>query len=73
MKARAAERGQVTIPKRLRERFGVKAGTVLEFSEERGRLIGAKVGGADPVSGVYGCLGGKIRTDAIMAELRGRR
>ena len=36
MKARVAERGQVTIPKRLRERLGVKPGTVLEFSEEIG-------------------------------------
>lgn len=73
MKARVAERGQVTIPKRLRERLGVKPGTVLEFSEERGRLIAVKSGGADPVSEVYGCLGKKIRTDAVMAELRGRR
>ena len=29
MKARVAERGQVTIPKRLRERLGVKPGRVL--------------------------------------------
>jgi antitoxin PrlF len=73
MKARVAERGQVTIPKRLRDRLGVKPGTVLEFSEEHGRLIAVKSGGADPVSEVYGCLGKKIRTDAVMAELRGRR
>ena len=45
MKARVAERGQVTIPKRLRERLGVKPGTVLEFSEEHGRLIAVKTGG----------------------------
>ena len=42
MKARVAERGQVTIPKRLRDRLGVKPGTVLEFSEEHGRLIAVK-------------------------------
>ena len=46
MKARVAERGQVTIPKRLRDRLGVKPGTVLEFSEERGRLIAVKSGAA---------------------------
>jgi AbrB family looped-hinge helix DNA binding protein len=72
MKARVAERGQVTIPKLLRERLGVKPGTVLEFSEERGRLIAVKSGGADPVSEVYGCLGRGIDTDAVIAELRGR-
>lgn len=73
MKARVAERGQVTIPKRLRDRLGVRAGTVLEFSEEHGRLVAVKSGGADPVSEVLGCLGRTIHTDAVMAQLRGRR
>lgn len=72
MKSRVAERGQVTIPKRLRDRLGVKPGTVLEFSEERGRLIAVKSGDADPVTELYGCLGKKINSDAIMAQLRGR-
>lgn len=72
MKARVAERGQVTIPKRLRDRLGVKPGTVLEFSEEQGRLIAVKVGGIDPVSEVLGCLGKRIKTDAVMTQLRGR-
>ena len=73
MKARVAERGQVTIPKRLREMLGVKPGTVLEFSEERGRLIAIKSGSADPISEVSGCLGRKINTDAVIAQLRGRQ
>ncbi len=73
MKARVAERGQVTIPKRLRERLGVKAGTILEFSEEHGRLIAVKSGSIDPVSEVYGCLGKRINTDAIMTQLRERQ
>jgi len=72
MKSRVAERGQVTIPKRLRDRLGVKPGTVLEFSEERGRLIAVKSGGTDPVTEIQGCLGKKISTDAVMAQLRGR-
>jgi AbrB family looped-hinge helix DNA binding protein len=71
-KARIAERGQVTIPKHLRKMLGLKPGTVLEFGEEHGRLIAVKSGGADPVSEVYGCLGMKIDTDAVIAELRGR-
>jgi len=72
MKARIAERGQVTIPKQLRKMLGLMPGTVLEFGEERGRLIAVKSGGTDPVSEVYGCLGKKIDTDAVIAELRGR-
>ena len=73
MQARVAERGQVTIPKRLRERLGVKPGTVLEFSEKHGRLIATKAVSADPVSEVFGCLGTKIDTDAVMARLRRRQ
>jgi antitoxin PrlF len=73
MKARVAERGQVTIPKRLRDRLGVKPGTVLEFSEERGRLIAIKTGGVDPVGEVFGCLGRRLNTDALMAQLRRRQ
>jgi AbrB family looped-hinge helix DNA binding protein len=72
MKVRVAERGQVTIPKRLRDRLGVKPGTVLEFSEEHGRLIAIKSANVDSVSEVYGCLGTKIDTDAVMARLRRR-
>ena len=73
MKARVAERGQVTIPKRLRERLGVKPGTVLEFTEEHGKLVAVKSGGIDPVGEVLGCLGKKLKTDALMTQLRGRR
>lgn len=73
MKSRVAERGQVTIPKQLRDRLGLRPGTVLEFSEEGGRLIAVKSGSSDPVTEIYGCLGKKINTDAVMAQLRGRR
>ena len=73
MKARIADRGQVTIPKPLRERLGMKPGTMLEFSEDRGRLLVRKSSGADPVSEVSGCLGRKIDTDAFIAKLRGRQ
>ena len=73
MKGRVSERGQVTIPKRLREVLAIKSGTVLEFTEEHGRLIAVKSGGIDPVSEVFGCLGKRLNTDALVAQLRGRR
>ena len=72
MKARVTKRGQVTIPKPLRERLGVKPGTILEFSEEGGRLIAVKSESVDPVSAVYGCLGKRITADVFVAQLRGR-
>ncbi|HVA78379.1 MAG TPA: AbrB/MazE/SpoVT family DNA-binding domain-containing protein [Candidatus Binataceae bacterium] len=73
MKGRVAERGQVTIPKILRERLGVGPGTILEFSEERGRLVAVKRSAADPVSRVYGRLGRGLDTDAFMVRIRGSR
>jgi AbrB family looped-hinge helix DNA binding protein len=72
MKARVTKRGQVTIPKPLRGSLGLKRGTVLEFSEDRGRLIAVKSESVDPVSAVYGCLGKRINADAVVKQLRGR-
>jgi AbrB family looped-hinge helix DNA binding protein len=39
MKASVTERGQTMIPKWLQDRLRIKPGTVLEFSEEHGKLI----------------------------------
>jgi antitoxin PrlF len=72
MKAKVAERGQVTIPKALRERLGIRPGTVLEFEASNGRLIAVKVSPADPVEQVYGCLRLAHGTDDLMQELRGK-
>jgi AbrB family looped-hinge helix DNA binding protein len=71
VKARVAERGQVTIPKALRVRLGIKQGTVLEFSEDRGRLVAAKAETVDPVDKIYGCVGRGRKTEQVMNELRG--
>ena len=70
MKAKVAERGQITIPKPLRERLGIKPGTVLDFDESEGRLIAVKAVSADPVNQVYGCLRLDRSTDEVMQELR---
>jgi len=71
MKAKVAERGQVTIPKVLREQLGIEPGTVLEFKEDRGKLIAVKVATIDTVDQFYGKLGSGRRTDDVVQELRG--
>ena len=71
MNAVVAERGQVTIPKPLRQRMGITPRTVLDFHEENGRLIVVKAPGRDPVSRVFGCLKLNKTTDALMNVLRG--
>ena len=70
-RAVVSEKGQVTIPKPLRDRLGIKAGQVLAFREERGRLVATKAAGDDPVSGVYGTLVLDRSTDEVITELRG--
>ena len=71
MKATVAERGQVTIPKPLREKLGIRPGTRLDFRDRDGKLVGEKVAVKDTVDAVYGCLGRGLSTDALMKRLRG--
>lgn len=66
-----SEKGQVTIPKALRDRLGIRPGQALKFAEEQGRLVATKVMVGDPVAAVYGRYKTKKSTDQIMVELRG--
>ena len=70
MKAIVAERGQVTIPKKIRDRLGIVPQTVLEFHEEDGKLIAVKATEEEPVARVIGCLRLENGTDEYMQELR---
>lgn len=73
MKTVVSEKGQITIPKPLRVRLGLRKGQVLEVSEERGRLVMCKQKPLrDAVDDVYGILELRRSTDEIIDELRGR-
>ena len=70
---RISERGQITIPKPLRERFGMKPNVEVEITPtEEGLLIRKRPGAEHPVDRVYGILGGRGNTDDYIAEIRGR-
>lgn len=75
MKATIGERGQVVIPKPLRDSMGLRPGQQLEVSEESGgRIVMIKaVPDDDPVTAVYGIFGFEDGwdTDRVMEELRG--
>ena len=71
MNSVVSEKGQVTIPKALRERLGIRPGQVLDFDEENGRLVATKVTARDPVDAVWGILQDGRSTDDIIVELRG--
>jgi AbrB family looped-hinge helix DNA binding protein len=67
-------KGQVTIPKRMREALGLKPGSkvVLEFRAPGEAVI--RKGGKPPESRfdrLYGSLKGGLTTDEIMAMTRG--
>ena len=70
MKAIISEKGQITIPKLLRERLGLHAGQILEFHEEKGKLIATKSSSSDPVDAVFGILKTTRKTNQIMNVLR---
>jgi len=72
MKTTVSEKGQITIPKRLRDRLGLRAGTVLDFEEAGGRLVGRKLVPADHLEELVGILP-RLRggTDAMIRDLRG--
>lgn len=72
MKTTVSEKGQITIPKPLRVRLGIRTGQVLEVREERGRLIMTKQRRPqDAVDRLFGILKLGRPTDEIMEELRG--
>ena len=71
MKAVVSQKGRVTIPKLLRDRLGLRTGQVLEFREDRGRLVAVKLPLADPVSAVYGILDVRGSTETAIKRLRG--
>jgi antitoxin PrlF len=71
MRSKVAARGQVTIPKKIRDRLGIRPGTILEFSETRGILEARKVEHLDPVDQFYGSIGRERKTEEVMRSLRG--
>jgi antitoxin PrlF len=71
MKATVSEKGQVTVPKPLRERLDIRPGDELDFSEEGGRLVALKSTRQDPVDAVYGSVNLGRSTNEIIRELRG--
>lgn len=72
MKAIVGERGQITIPKLLRDRLGIRPGQRLDLEEQDGRLIATKdLDTDDPIAAVYGTLDLGMSTDEYMDMVRG--
>ncbi|MGH2796381.1 MAG: AbrB/MazE/SpoVT family DNA-binding domain-containing protein [Thermoleophilaceae bacterium] len=72
MKTTVSEKGQITIPKRLRDRLGIRSGQELELHEEAGRIVATKAIHEDRTARVYGILKPGRPTDRLIEELRGK-
>lgn len=75
---RVSERGQITIPKALRDRFGINPNVEVEvIPTENGLLIQKRTAAKHPVERVYGILGAGalgegVSVDDYIEEIRGR-
>ena len=71
MKTRVTERGQITIPKAVRESLGIRPGQELEVREQDGAIVAYKVTTTDPLTAVTGIIETDRRTDDLIGEIRG--
>ena len=67
-------KGQITIPKMIRQNLHWQPGQVVHFETRHGMLIGKKETVRDPLDEVVGILRGKISdVDEYLDEIRGPR
>ena len=72
MHSTISEKGQVTVPKPLRDRLGIRPGDRLDFTEEDGHIVVSKATDKqDPIGTVYGILSLGESTDEVLRGLRG--
>ena len=73
-KAKITSKGQVTVPKEVRERLGIRPGDVLEFREERGVYLVSKHLAPETLSKYRGYLE-KLEgqdPDELVEQMRGK-
>jgi AbrB family looped-hinge helix DNA binding protein len=67
------ERGQVTIPKYIRNQYGLLPNIEVDFvPKKEGILIKKKARDLSPVEQVYGILNKAEKTDVYIESIRGR-
>ena len=73
MKTTVSEKGQITIPKAIRDKLGLRPGTVLDFEAKEGRLIGVKREQDDRISRWLGkgSLPAGLAVDGYLQRVRG--
>jgi len=74
MRSSISSKGQITVPIEVRERLGLRPGTVVHFEVVEGGAL-LKKGGLEghPIDAAYGLLHLGRTVDAIVDEMRGPR
>ncbi len=67
-----SERGQITIPKKIRGKYGLETDVEVEFVELDGTIQLRKKSMIHPVDKVTGILNSPKDTDKYIEEIRGR-
>ncbi len=67
-----SERGQITIPKKIRGKYGLESEVEVEFVEIDGTIQLRKKSMIHPVDKVVGTLNSPKDTDKYIEEIRGR-
>ncbi|MCE9599524.1 MAG: AbrB/MazE/SpoVT family DNA-binding domain-containing protein [Spirochaetia bacterium] len=71
MQAVLSEKGQITIPKSIRDELGLRPGEALDFIVDKWEIRVRKVAPVNPMQDVYGILKSKKSSDQILNDLRG--
>jgi AbrB family looped-hinge helix DNA binding protein len=73
MKTTVSEKGQITIPRAIRTRLGIVAGTVLELDTIGGKIVASKSQTEDPLGKWRGkgLLPGGLSVDDYLRRIRG--
>jgi len=73
MKTTVSEKGQVTIPKAVRDKLGLRPGTILDLVAIEGKLIGVKKEQDDRIGRWLGKrpLPGGLAVDDYLRRVRG--
>jgi AbrB family looped-hinge helix DNA binding protein len=69
---RITRKGQVTIPKHIRDKLGIKSGSTVRFKIIEGKCIVEKEVESNKIGKWVGYLKSQRRTDELMEELRGK-
>lgn len=74
MKATITSKGQITIPKKVRQRLNLEPGDVLEFDDSAPCLVARTAFDEEEMRGALGCAKGALRMSSAewMEETRGK-